>query len=66
MAQITVVVPVSQPTKTTNFKGETVGIPFLGEAQRFIMNEDEFEAWISMWLADKTLGKFFYVERHAR
>lgn len=67
MAKITVVVPVSSDVESIkDWKGEIVGIPFLGEARRYIMNEEEFQDWIDMWKADKSLGRMFYVERHAR
>lgn len=66
MAKYTVVIPVKGTQTTTNNKGEIVGIPFLGQAQRLIMNEDEFPAWLEAWQADTSMGKMFYIERHAR
>lgn len=68
MAKFTVVVPNrdNKMTTTKNHKGEIVGIPFLGESTRYIMDEDEFTAWLEMWRADSTLGTMFYVERMGR
>ena len=67
MATYTVVVPSKADAQfTRSWKGEVVGIPFLGEARRYILTEEEFEQWIEQWRADKSMGSMFYVERHAR
>ena len=66
MAKYTVVVPVTGTKTTTNHKGELIGIPFLGESQRMIMNEDELKAWFESWVTDTATGSSFYIERHAR
>jgi len=66
MATFTVVVPVKGMRTTKNHKDEVVGIPFLGECQRFILKEEELIPWVESMIADTTTGSMFYIERHGR
>ena len=64
MAKYTVIVPVegAQTKANTKLNDEA----FIGPSTRDILNEDELKAWFEMFLADKSLARRVYIERHGR
>jgi hypothetical protein len=65
VANYTVVIPLKGVDKTTNVKGELVGIPFLGPCKREIMDEVQLRIWLSLFAAgDPDMGTMVYIERH--
>ena len=64
MATFTVVIPLMGVDKTTNNKGELVGIPFLGKSQRFIFSEEELKNWLEMFVSGTTQHSMVYIEKH--
>jgi len=66
MATFSVVVPVkgAHVNKTRNNKGELVGIPFLGQSERFIFNEVELSNWLYSFIVGTSESSMVYIERH--
>ena len=66
MAKFTVIIPVADTEVVRDHTGQITGLPYLGQSQRLIMNEDEVRDWFDSFLADSATGKRFYLERHPR